>query len=146
MTQTAQDALKTAILYSDGERYALIKLPAAAITVAAAIIAEIGEPFSALLIDKDEVSLVLSADDLEDYAKRLPGHETTGRYYRLITFDGELSPDLIGFMALIAKTLADAGIWILPLGAYTRDHLLVPEEKFDAAIAALEQLKQKLTR
>lgn len=146
MTQTAQEALKKAVLYSDGERYALIKLPAPAITAAAAIIAEIGEPFAALLIDKDEVSLVLSAGDLEDYAKRLPGHETTGRFYRLITFDGELSPDLVGFMALIAKTLADAGIWILPLGAYTRDHLLVPEEKFDAALAALEQLKQSMTR
>ncbi len=146
MTQSAQDALKAAVLYSDNERYALIKLPASAITAAAGIIAEIGEPFAALLIDKDEVSLVMSAGDLEDYGKRLPGHETTGRYYRLITFDGELSPDLIGFMALIAKTLADAGVWILPLGAYTRDHLLVPEENYDTAIAALEQLKKSIKR
>ena len=144
MTQSAHEALKAAVLYSDGERYALIKLPTAAITAAAGILAEIGEPFAALLVDKDEVSLVITASDLEDYGKRLPGHQTSGRYYRLITFDGDLSPDLIGFMALIARTLAEAGVWILPLGAYTRDHLLVPENQYEIAVAALEKLKQSL--
>jgi hypothetical protein len=140
MAQTVDEALQAAQLYSDGEEYRLIRLPAPAIMAAAAVIAEIGEPFAALVIDKDEVTLILPADTLADFARRLPGHTVSAAAYRLITLDVELEPELTGFMARIAQTLAEADIPIVALGAFTRDHLLVPSAHFDAAMTALQRL------
>lgn len=143
MAQTVSQALKAASFCSDGHPYAFAKLPPAAIMAAAGIVAEIGEPFCALLADKDEVTLMIPAEAWDDFAKRLPGHTLSSQRYRLITIDAALEPDLIGFMAHISRALADAGVSILPFAAYTRDHLFVAEDNFDLAIATLEKLKMK---
>jgi uncharacterized protein len=143
MPQTVQQALNAASFYSDSQPYAFVRLPAAAIMAAAGVVAEISEPFCALLVDKDEVTLMIPAEAWDDFAKRLPGSTLSPQRYRLITIDVALDPDLIGFMAHVIRALADAGISILPLAAYTRDHLFVTEENFELAIATLEKLKSK---
>jgi hypothetical protein len=63
VAQTVEDALRAATLYSDDVTYIMVSLPAAAITAAAGVLAEISEPFAALIADKDEVTLVLTADE-----------------------------------------------------------------------------------
>jgi hypothetical protein len=141
MTRTVEQILSQAAFYSDNQDYVLLGLPAAAVTAAAGVIAEIGEPFSALLVDKDEVTLLIPAEALPDFAPRLPGHEAAAEPYRLITIDIALEPDLTGFMAVISAALAKAGVPILPFAAYTRDHIVVPAAHFDAALSALERLK-----
>jgi len=40
--------------------------------------------------------------------------------------------------------LAAADVTILPLAAFSRDHLLVPAAQFDSALQALEALKSSL--
>jgi hypothetical protein len=130
-------------LYSDDVVYALIKLPARAVTAAAGVLAESGDPFAALIVDKNELTLVLADDELEEFAKRLPGYTRAETSYRLITFDIELPPDLTGFMARISTALAEAGVPILPLAAYSRDHILVPAEQYDTTINALEALRNQ---
>jgi hypothetical protein len=141
MAQTVRQALSQAEFYSDDTHYVLVKLPARAVTAAAGVIAEIGEPFSALIVDKDEVTLLIPAEGLEEFAERLPHHQANSKAYRLITIDVELEPDLVGFIAHISSALADAGISILPYAAYFRDHLLVLSEQYEAAKAVLEKLK-----
>jgi len=133
--------LAGATLYSDRQDYQIVHLPASSIMVAAGIVAEIGEPFCALIVDKDEVSLVIPADALTDFAQRLPNHKTANKLYRLITFDIPLDLTLVGFMARVSQALAEANVSILPFAAFTRDHILVPADQFDIAIAALETLK-----
>jgi hypothetical protein len=71
----------------------------------------------------------------------LPGHKTLPTSYRLITIDVELEPNLVGFMAHISRALATAGITLMPFAAFSRDHLLVPSDKFDTALKALEKLR-----
>jgi hypothetical protein len=144
MTQSARAAFKSVTLYTDSERYTMIQLPVTAVTAAAGVLAEIGEPFCALLVDKDEVTLILTESDLDTFARRLPGHVKSTDSFRLITMDGELDPNLTGFMALIASALAQADVWILPLGAYTRDHVLVKESQFELAMTTLGALQQSL--
>jgi hypothetical protein len=141
MTQTADQALKSVTLYTDGEDYKLVHLPSNAITAAASVLAEIGTPFSALIADKDEVTLVITKGDLDNYAHRLPGHTASADDYRLITFDLELDPTLTGFMARVSQVLADAHVVIMPFAAFSRDHLLVPTAQFTRAIEALEKLR-----
>lgn len=141
MAQTVEQALAAAVLFSDGELYKIVHLPPNAITAAAAVLAEIGEPFSALIVDKDEVTLVLTKGDLEDYARRLPGYSNSTDDYRLISFDVALDPTLTGFMARVSQALADAKVVIMPFAAFDRDHLLVPAGQFERAMAALEKLR-----
>lgn len=141
MPQTIEQALADAELYSDAERYRVVKLPTNATVAAAGVIAEVNTPFSALLLDKDEVTLVLEADAYANYEKRLRSQTLSDTVYRLITFDVVLAPDLVGFMAHISRALADAGISILPFAAYSRDHLLVAEAQFEQAMQVLRTLQ-----
>jgi hypothetical protein len=144
MPQTLNDALKQAALYSDNCLYRFVKLPNNAITAAAGVVAEIGNPFTALLADKDEVTLMIEAEGFEQYKKRLLNHEVSNIRYRLITFDVELESSLVGFMAQISLALAEAGISMMPFAAYTRDHLFVSEADFESAITVLENLKSNI--
>ncbi|MFO7320202.1 MAG: ACT domain-containing protein [Chloroflexota bacterium] len=141
MAQTVNDALKQARLYSDDQNYAVISLPPGGITAAAGVLAEVGEPFAALIVDKDEVTLVIPEDALDEFGRRLPGHRRLETAYCLLTLDVELEPALVGFMARVSAALAEAGISILPFAAHTRDHLLVPADQFDKARATLEKLR-----
>jgi hypothetical protein len=141
MPQTVEQALQTAKLYTDHIEYSLIHLPARAIMAAAGVLAEIGEPFGAVIADKDEVTLVIPAEAVPVFAKRLIDYRAGEMNYRLITFDLELEPTLTGFMARVSSALADANVPILPLAAFSRDHMLVPADKFDAAWDALKRLQ-----
>ncbi|MBI5930972.1 MAG: ACT domain-containing protein [Chloroflexi bacterium] len=141
MSLSAKEVLSQTPLYTDEVIYTFIKLPASAIWAGAGIVADLGESFSALIADKDEVTLVMSLEAWqEDYAKRLPLAEQHGEY-RLITFDMVLEFSLTGFMALVATLLAEAGISLIPLGAFSRDHILVPADSFEKAWATLQAAK-----
>jgi hypothetical protein len=130
-------AFARATLYTDGIDYRLVHLPAAAIAAGAGALAEIGKPFCALLADKDEVTLLLSRSAWEQVAERFPDHRLADPY-RLITFDLPLDFELVGFMALISDLLARAGVSILALSAFERDHMFVPASQFQAAWDALK--------
>jgi hypothetical protein len=133
------DALSQTVLYTDGVAYSLIHLPPQAITPAAGILAEVGQPFLALIVDKDEVSLILPTRNWQAMAHRLPGAEAT-HDLRLITFDVVLDHNLVGYLAHVSRALAQAGVPILALSAYERDHVLVPQEHFETAWTTLEVL------
>ena len=135
------DLFKKMDLYTDDTDYILLKFPPTGITVAAGILAQIGDPFGTVIVDKDEVTLVIPLDVLDDFAKRLHDVERSPDVYRLITFDIVLDFSVVGFMAGISHALADANISILPLAAFSRDHLLVKKADFDKAWGILFGLK-----
>ena len=141
MTDNVRHLLAQAKFYTDSNDYVLIRLPARAITVAAGILAEIGEPFGVLVADKDEVTLLTYVEAVEGFKKRLEGATVYPNTYRLITIDVELDPSITGFMAHLSRALAENGISILPYAAFTRDHILVPADKLDDAITTLKQLQ-----
>ena len=140
MAQTIQQALFDATLYSDALNYRFIKLPPNAITVAAGIVAEAGNPFFAMVVDKDEVTLMLPDEACEEFQSRLKLAIVSDIRYRLITFDVILEPTLIGFMAHITKALAESGISVMPYASFSRDHIFVAETDFDKALSTLNSL------
>ncbi|HLV33999.1 MAG TPA: ACT domain-containing protein [Spirillospora sp.] len=142
MAQTPQQVMQQAAFYSNNQPYVLIGLPPGAIMAAAGVVAEIGEPFCALVVDKDEVSLLIPAEAWEDFQDRLPGGKIGDRTYRLITIDLPLEPDLIGFIAYVSAALAEANVPILTFAAFSRDHFFVPDDRFAAAMEALDRLKR----
>jgi uncharacterized protein len=57
-----------------------------------------------------------------------------------LTVDAQTALDGVGVTATIATALADAGIPCNVLAAFHHDHLLVPVDQADAAIAVLDSL------
>jgi hypothetical protein len=76
----------------------------------------------------------------EALAATLPAPATALGGRRVILLEGRLPDDLHGFMAAVATALADEGVWLLALGAATRDHLLVADEQLETALGALRAL------
>jgi hypothetical protein len=130
-------AFSQAALYTDGIDYRLVHLPPAELPATAALLAEIGSPFCALIADKDEVSLLVSQPVWERVASRFPDHRISAPY-RLITFDLPLNFALVGFMALVSSILAEARVSILAISAFERDHIFVPTASFQTAWDALK--------
>jgi hypothetical protein len=141
MAQTVQQALSDATLYSDDQIYQFIQLPANGITLAAGIIAEASLPFSTIIVDKDEVTLMLPNEAYDEFQRRLKHATVSNITYRLITFDVILEPTLVGFMAHITEALAEANISVLPFSAYSRDHLFVADTDFNRAMSTLQSLQ-----
>ncbi|MDQ7026067.1 MAG: ACT domain-containing protein [Anaerolineae bacterium] len=141
MSQSVDDILAQAELYSDDDIYRFITLPANAITAAASVVAQVGNPFIALLVDKDEVTLMLEDEDYHEYQKRLLDHQVSETRYRLITFDVVLESTLVGFMARVTQILADANISVMPFAAFSRDHIFVSDTDFEKAMQVLAELK-----
>lgn len=125
----------------DEKVYIVVRLPAKAVMAAAGVVAEIAEPFSSVIVDPDEVSLVIPEEAFDDFRARLVGCEVGAITYRLITFDVVLPLNLVGFMAAVSSVLAEGGISIMAYAAFSRDHLLVPVDQYEQAITLLEQLK-----
>lgn len=144
MSQTVEQALRQARFVTDSQEYRLLRLPPGAITAAAGVLAEIGEPFSAVLADQHEVTLIVPAEAVEDFAHRLPGYQVSEPVYRLITLDVVLEHSLVGFMARVAAALAAAQISVMPYAAFSRDHLLVAAPDLDRALAALNRLQAEI--
>jgi hypothetical protein len=95
-----------------------------------------GEPFACVLHDPFETTAIVR----ESTAAGLPEPLTSLTGRRVILLEGQLPDDLHGFMAAVAGALAAEGIWLLALGAATRDHLLVADEDLATALAALRAL------
>ena len=89
-----------------------------------------------LLRDRYEVTLLLTSDDWQTmrHAARNARVESD---FRLLTFNIELAWNVVGFMAQVATILANAGVSIGPLSAFSRDHLLIKQDDLSAALKAL---------
>lgn len=140
MSDSSGDFLKDARWLMDEQRYAVARLSPAAVTAAAAIIAEQERPFHALIVDRDEVTLVAPVDLFEVAARRFFGLEIGPVVYRLITLDVVFTLEVVGVLARLTPALASAGIPILALSSFSRDHFLVPEDRAEDALRVLRAL------
>ena len=59
---------------------------------------------------------------------------------RMITLDIHSSLEAVGFLAAITTRLAAAGMGVNPVSAFYHDHLFVPAERAEEALAILQQL------
>ena len=125
-------------LYTDGREYVVVSVPLEALYEGTALLAKVVEPFSAAVVDKDELTLVFPTEVWGAVREHLPERlEAAG--YRLITFDLPLDLGLVGYLATLTDVVAKAGVSMLAFSAYQRDHLLVPEADFDQVWRALDE-------
>jgi len=111
-------------LYTDKRPYSVASLPRDQMRPATILFGGLADPFAAMIVDKDEITIVMHEMDWSLAGRSLPGMRVETDY-RLITFDLVLDLDVVGFMAVVSRLLADAGIALLPIGAYSRDHIFV---------------------
>jgi hypothetical protein len=60
--------------------------------------------------------------------------------WRMITFDMLLPFSLVGFFAGVSGALAEAGVSIFSISAYSTDHVFVKNQSLDKAVKTLEKL------
>lgn len=89
----------------------------------------------ATIDDGKEVTVIVESDEY-DTADVIEVKEG----WKLLTFDMVLPFELVGFLARVASALADAGVSIFAVSAYSTDHVLVSADDLDTAIECLEGL------
>jgi hypothetical protein len=92
-----------------------------------------GENFLALIRTADELSVVCEETD------ELPDDVRVEGDWRALKVRGPLDFSLVGVLAELAGTLAQAGVSIFALSTFDTDYLLVKSADLSAACAALKQ-------
>ena len=97
------------------------------------------------MVFSDRFEVTLLVDEI-DFQRLQPGVADAGVEggFRLLTFDTLLDFTVVGFMADVTSVLADAGISIIALSAFSHDHLLVKQKDLAAALKALGPFVEEL--
>ena len=85
------------------------------------------------IVDHNEITVIidqLKIDD-QDVIEIEKG-------WKILTFDVELPFELVGFVAQIAKEIADKNISILVISSFSTDHILVKENDLSITKRTLE--------
>lgn len=89
----------------------------------------------ACVIDRKEITVVLDQTRLE--AEDLI---RVDRGWKVLTFEAVLPLDLVGFLATVSTALAEEGVSLFVISAYSTDHLLVKASDLEKAVSCLERL------
>jgi hypothetical protein len=95
--------------------------------------------FSALIVERDEVSLTIERAAWETLPIAKQAVATAGPY-RAITLDLRIDLGVSGYLLHAAERLAAAGISIVPQCAFQKDHLLVRSADAEKAMRILAAL------
>ena len=118
------------------ERFVLAALEPNERVLALRLLAGVVAPFIQLITEPDLLTLLLPQSDWRSLKPAFP-HARVQAPFRVISFDLDLPDDLVGFLAVASRALAEAGVPILAICGYTKDHILVREEHLERALTAL---------
>jgi uncharacterized protein len=93
--------------------------------------------------DKYETTLLLDEIDFEKIRYAVLNAKIE-QNFRLLTFDIELDFSVVGFLAEISRVLAEAGVSIVALSAFSRDHLLIKQADLAKALKVLSVYVEEL--
>jgi len=120
-------------------KYCLVSLPTTMLSEAVRMVAKEDRRFAALIAEPDEVSLTIRDSVWETSSLRRRATAQSGPF-RVITFNLDLNPAVVGYLAPAAHRLAEAGISIVPQCAFSKDHLLIQEADLPKATEVLKKL------
>jgi hypothetical protein len=86
--------------------------------------------------DNHEVTMLLDEIDFGTLRHAVRDAKVEGGF-RMMTFDTVMDFTVVGFLARVTQILAEAGIPVVALSAFSRDHLLVKQTDLAAALKAL---------
>jgi hypothetical protein len=88
------------------------------------------------LKDEHEVTLLLDEVDWRTMRHAVRDARIESNF-RLLTFDIELDWKTVGFLARVTQILAEAGVSVGALSAFSRDHLLIKQDDLATALRVL---------
>jgi len=91
---------------------------------------DLGDGFLSLTFTDDEISVVCEE-------ATAPTDGECSRGWRCLRVRGPLDFELVGVLASLSRSLADAGISIFAVSTYETDHILVRHEHLANAVSAL---------
>lgn len=86
--------------------------------------------------DKWEVTLVLDEEDFAAIRDAVSASRVE-HGFRMLSFDVKLEFNVVGFIARITSILAEAGVSVLPISSFSRDHVLVRQIDLASALKSL---------
>lgn len=137
MRYSAKQLFRQCEISTDNVIYTLVKLPTTHFRDASHLVNTHNLPFSAIMLDKHELTLLISTELWDNVKNQLPSAEQAGAFH-LITFECVLTLDVVGFLAVVSDILAQANIPILAFSAFSRDHIFVATEHFQKAWQSLK--------
>jgi len=139
VVEGVKEILSRTEIQLDNEEYVIVSLSLDHEEKARQVLNKLA-PFSSITYDYKEVSIVAKTTEWNKVSNQFKTYEIAGPY-KLITFNIVLDLSIVGFMAIISKKLADAGVSIYAISTYLRDHILVKSENAENAVRVLENLK-----
>jgi hypothetical protein len=95
------------------------------------------------ITDKDEITVIIDQNKLDNASHSEIKNQNlseTEKKWKILTLDVVFPLDTVGILAKISGALAERGISIMTVSAYSRDHFLIREKDMDAAAAAFKSL------
>jgi len=126
-----EDFLKNARAYFWKESFAIIK-------------AKHTHPEAfANITDKDEITVIIDQSKLRNTSlSEIENQDLSENEigWKILTLDVVFPLDTVGILAKLSGAMAERGISIMTISAYSRDHFLIREKDMVAAATALESL------
>jgi len=91
-----------------------------------------GETLVATVRTPEEFSVVCEAS-------RVPGNVHSEQGWRALKVQGPLDFSLVGILARLSQTLAEAGVSVFAISSYDTDYILVKQDQLPVALSALIQ-------
>lgn len=87
---------------------------------------------------------VMQFKEREGWTHIVPAHRSTDAASRFAWLEVSVHSDLnaVGFLAVISKALADAGVPCNAVAAFHHDHIFVPEALAERAVEAIMALRR----
>lgn len=135
---TASELLRTAKVIVAPESFVLVSLTREEFSelIQSSAISPAGIAPYMIFWDRHEVTLLLAQTDFAAVMSSVPVSRIESGF-RLLTFDLIMDLETVGFLAEVSRILAVAGIPILAVSAFSRDHLLLRQDNLAAALRIL---------
>ncbi len=125
------------------DEYVLVSLPNdTEVERLAALVAASRGAFFSLLVERDEVSVTISADEWARVADAYTPLAVAGPY-RALTLDLSIDLGVSGYLLPAAELLARGGIPIIPQCGYLKDHLLIRSADVERTVELLTELSRR---
>lgn len=93
--------------------------------------------------DRWETTLLLDETDFQTVRHAVRDAKTEGNF-RLLSFDIELDFSVVGFLAEVARILAEQQISIVAVSSFSRDHILIKQSDLSKALKVLGEYVEEL--
>lgn len=118
------------------EDFVVADVPTKAYPEVIKLLAGVGNPFVALVFEPDQVSVTLPKP-IWDKSGLVSAARGVGGPFGLVTLRQDVGLDVAGYLAPPIQRLAEAGIAIIPHGAYLKEHWLFLKPDLPLAVAIL---------